>query len=737
MPPTARGIPPSVWSGPERSSPTDASADLPPNPDDRLDLADVVPIPAVGVVVRRLTSRRGDCYYVLRSPNWKYLQLDEGDFELWRRIDGRATVREIAVAQFVERGEFVAERLPRLVGALRAGGFLEPLPVACVSAAHHRPLPSFPRRVGRLFVRLFTMPLAKLRDPDRLFGAMYDAVGWVFFTRSAQFLWILSSVVGLAIWWYQILVASHPLLKAHGSYILGFVILAIFDGLGITLFGVAQGLAMKRHGLQISGGGLILSGIVPAGYVETSDVWMAERRERLAISWAGPYAMLILGAALAILSLPLDGTELGATLFKGATIWLLNMLFNLLPVIDSAGYLMLVDYLEMPGLRARSADFIRHVLPGRLSAFRGLDADERVYALFGLATALTYVLIPLMILGARDLRYADAIQELWTRPQPGARLLAIVVALLFLGPAGISLLHRLAGVLHWSVAPLQRAWRGRASTESVTLLASLPCLRTASDAELSLIAAHLEPRSAPAGTTLIRQGDRADHLYLLRSGTVQVSRTRSDGRVDVLTRLGPGDYFGETALLTGVHRTANVIAESDVRLLTLRGDRVRRWIAGRPDVAGALRRSLADRDRLMSMPLLHSLSATELDRLADRLLVTRYLPGDLIVRQGDRGDRFYIIVDGQVEVFREEAGATTRLATLGPGEVFGEMALLNQAPRFATVRALTAVETYTLSETDFAELLRHEPARDSLWSMAAQRVRSSADGGRRPPAPDG
>src|SRR5205823_6605235 len=79
--------------------------------------------------------------------------------------------------------------------------------------------------------------------------------------------------------------------------------------------------------------------------------------------------------------------------------------------------------------------------------------------LFGLATALTYLLIPLAILGARDLRYADAMQQLWERPQPGARLMAVLVGLLFLGPAAISLLHRLAGILGWIVAPLLHVWR--------------------------------------------------------------------------------------------------------------------------------------------------------------------------------------------------------------------------------------------------------------------------------------
>src|SRR5215212_2706935 len=151
-PPTAGRTPPTVWSAGTRSGATDASGDLWSDLDDRLDLADVVPSPAVGVVVRRLTSRAGGCYYVLRSPSWQYLQLEPDDFVLWQRIDGRATVREIAVAQFVEHGEFVAERLVRLIGALRAGGFLESPPVDRSAAVRDQPPRSFWHRAGRRVV---------------------------------------------------------------------------------------------------------------------------------------------------------------------------------------------------------------------------------------------------------------------------------------------------------------------------------------------------------------------------------------------------------------------------------------------------------------------------------------------------------------------------------------------------------------------------------------------------------
>jgi len=101
----------------------------------------------------------------------------------------------------------------------------------------------------------------------------------------------------------------------------------------------------------------------------------------------------------------------------------------------------------------------------------------------------------------------------------------------------------------------------------------------------------------------------------------------------------------------------------------------------------------------------------------------RFKQGEVIFRQGDIGDRLYVIAKGEVEVVREdpEKGETV-LARLGPGEYFGEMALLSKAPRNATIRAVTDVETLTIHRDDFSSLYTHIPAlRQSIEAVMKQR----------------
>jgi hypothetical protein len=85
-------------------------------------------------------------------------------------------------------------------------------------------------------------------------------------------------------------------------------------------------------------------------------------------------------------------------------------------------------------------------------------------------------------------------------------------------------------------------------------------------------------------------------------------------------------------------------------------------------------------------------------------------PGEIIFRQGDPGDLVYTILRGEVEVIREEAdGAERLLAKMGEGEYFGEMALISDAPRTATVRALTPVDAVSMGGSDFTALYAYLP----------------------------
>lgn len=99
--------------------------------------------------------------------------------------------------------------------------------------------------------------------------------------------------------------------------------------------------------------------------------------------------------------------------------------------------------------------------------------------------------------------------------------------------------------------------------------------------------------------------------------------------------------------------------------------------------------------------------------VTQKMAAERYLPGSIVVKQGDEGDKFYVIRHGALEVRREQEGTTTTLATLGEGDFFGEMALITGEPRNATV-VVTAPETvlYSLKKQDFLAAMASAPSLD-------------------------
>jgi len=136
-----------------------------------------------------------------------------------------------------------------------------------------------------------------------------------------------------------------------------------------------------------------------------------------------------------------------------------------------------------------------------------------------------------------------------------------------------------------------------------------------------------------------------------------------------------------------------------------------------------LERALGVRVFLRQIPTLTLVPFQMLDELVARLRPERVAPGEAIIREGEAGDRLYVIRHGSVAVSaRGPEGREVALATLGRGAYFGEIALLRDVPRTATVRASEATRLYSLARTDFQELLaRSEELRATLTGTSEAR----------------
>ena len=138
------------------------------------------------------------------------------------------------------------------------------------------------------------------------------------------------------------------------------------------------------------------------------------------------------------------------------------------------------------------------------------------------------------------------------------------------------------------------------------------------------------------------------------------------------------------------------------------------------EVSPARRRGLGrgGPDLLKRVPLFANLSARHLRKLASLCEVVRYPTNRTIVRQEARGDSFFVIADGTAAVKK----GTRTIGTLGPGDFFGEMALLDGQPRSASVVATAPLVTVRLMRREFSKALDDNPdiARGIMAELAAR-----------------
>jgi CRP/FNR family transcriptional regulator, cyclic AMP receptor protein len=130
-------------------------------------------------------------------------------------------------------------------------------------------------------------------------------------------------------------------------------------------------------------------------------------------------------------------------------------------------------------------------------------------------------------------------------------------------------------------------------------------------------------------------------------------------------------------------------------------------------------------DALSSAPLFEDLSRKELLQLARMSDDLEVPPGQVLCKEGEVGQEFFVIIDGTVEITRKGK----RVATRGAGDFFGEIALLEDTPRMATVTAKTPLRLFVLTRRDFRHLVDESPRveRKVLRALARRVVELSRD----------
>jgi cAMP-dependent protein kinase regulator len=275
-----------------------------------------------------------------------------------------------------------------------------------------------------------------------------------------------------------------------------------------------------------------------------------------------------------------------------------------------------------------------------------------------------------------------------------------------------------------------------ASRDSAPVGAKLPTLplfsALAPDVLARLLSA-IRVEEISGDNEIVRQGDVGSEAFVVARGLLRVVR-REGGDETLLAQLGPGAMFGEMALISESPRSASVIASEPAQLLVLDRSELERAAAHAPELAqelSAFCRARMQANLVRHARVLSGLSPEQRHKLLNELPIRVFEAGDLLIQRDQEAQSILLIASGAVSVSVPEGSDRLVLATLGAGDVVGEISLILRRPANADVTALHATVAYEISRDALPQLMRaHPPLLVELYQLATRRddeIRAATD----------
>ena len=211
----------------------------------------------------------------------------------------------------------------------------------------------------------------------------------------------------------------------------------------------------------------------------------------------------------------------------------------------------------------------------------------------------------------------------------------------------------------------------------------------------------MEEKQFKKGENVIKQGDNGDCLYIVDQGELDCSKRFPDNPNEdkYLKTYVPGEAFGELALLYNAPRAATIKAKTDCVLWCLDRDTFNNIVK-----EGARLKREKYENFLKSVDILSTMDNYEISQVSEALRKCSFSSGEYIIRQGEVGDLFYIIEEGEATAFGNNKDSIPEM-NYTKGGYFGELALLKDQPRAANVKAKTDVKLLSLDRNSFKRVM--------------------------------
>ena len=243
------------------------------------------------------------------------------------------------------------------------------------------------------------------------------------------------------------------------------------------------------------------------------------------------------------------------------------------------------------------------------------------------------------------------------------------------------------------------------SDEIIEFVKHIPLFAELDETELKELCKYIKLRHFMKNSSIIRQGDKGENFYTIVSGMAKVVVTSRNGTEKTVGILSTGDSFGETALIEKGVRTASIITTAPTAVFEISREGFEKFLANNTENREKITSKIRIGKMLLASPVFSFMSQKQLAFLIRNLKSEKVKSGTVIFRQGDEGDRFYIIQEGNIHLERIDHSVKTLDIVLKSGNFFGEMALVKNIPRTATAEAITDSLLFSLDKECFCSII--------------------------------
>jgi putative peptide zinc metalloprotease protein len=344
------------------------------------------PIRRLGYALKRFVTAQEEVYYILKNlRQGSYLRLNERQLFLWNLMDGENTIQDIAVAYMSEYGSLDISILIDLLDKLEAANFLTTSKTNVYEKLDEkissRGMFYWLQKIGSTYMQK-EFPLPRM---DEFYTRLYQGGIKYIYTKPVLIPMFVISLLGVAAFIYLITTGEYSLFRGGTSSLsLGIVMLYVASTVALFIHEGGHAFTCKHYGRVIRNSGVMIYYGMVAFYVDSTDIWMESRGPRIMVSFGGPLTGFMLGGIASLVALLSPWQVLNGWFYQFAFLIIIDSAMNLNPLLKWDGYYILMDYLEIPNLRARSFSFLSSGKPFyKLLHREKFNREERIFTIYG------------------------------------------------------------------------------------------------------------------------------------------------------------------------------------------------------------------------------------------------------------------------------------------------------------------------------------------------------------------